>query len=130
MIDRLSILANADNIIVNQETQIITEIMVRESWTENDFEKAMSELSNDGLLVGKNINPQDIKVVRPETFEKSLVYLQDLVALIMVDGEITNIEKEIYMAIAAKMGHSSSVAELMIELVKSKLQKKFDKLTM
>lgn len=116
----LILLANADNKISNEEINVITEVMKRENLTEENFKQAVDELKHEKLLGNTIAITQKVKVIPPPTKEKALVYLQDMVALMLIDGYINDKEKEFGKNIAQEFGYKSSIIDLMIPFVLKK----------
>lgn len=104
-IKNLIMLALADGKASESELALIASIASREQLTQDEL---------DNLLE----NPSSVKITLPEDDETKKRYLHDMVALMMVDGEMDDNEVALCKLYAITLGYDSSVVEnLVLEIV-------------
>lgn len=92
--------AFADGKIHPREIQLLETILKREGLEKNEVDKILQ-------------NP-DVEIVRPESVERQAKYLQDLVIMMMVDGDINENEKELCKSIALSYGYDPGIIDAFI----------------
>ena len=93
--------AYADGKIEQTEMAALAAIMAREGLTPEDFERCVK-------------NPKSIQFLPPESFEDCVDYLEDMVALMMCDGDIDDRELAICKATAIALGFKHEIIDALI----------------
>lgn len=86
-----------------QETEIasIATVLAREGLTPDDFNRIMA-------------NPNSVKFVMPRTEQDKVKYLRDMVALMIVDGDIDEREMKICLATAVAYGYRPEIVPALL----------------
>ena len=103
-------LACADGKFQESEIAAIASIMHRDGLTQADFERCFK-------------NPHGIKFIPPETDEKRLMYLKDMVLLMMCDGHIDEKEMTVCKMTAIMLGYKHEVIDALVLAVIADLKK-------
>ena len=97
----LVLLASADGRFTDSEMAVLLAVASRENITPDDFNKVMDD-------------PDSVNIVLPEDEETKLNYLRDMVALMMIDGELDEQEMTICKLYAIALGYNSKIVDGMI----------------
>lgn len=101
----------ADGDIGEDEISIIAVAAARDDISEKDVEK---------MLKGKD----RIKFTVPETDELKMRFLTDMVALMLVDGSISDGELSMCKIVASKYGYSPDVVDDLVESIVEDMKSK------
>jgi uncharacterized tellurite resistance protein B-like protein len=104
----LVMLAAADGQVTDSELAVLLAVASRENITPDEFNKVIED-------------PDSVKIELPEDEETKLSYLRDMVAMMMVDGELDEQELAICKIYAMALGYRSSIVDGMIAGVVDKL---------
>ena len=104
----LVMLASADEKVTDSELTVLIAVASRENITPDEFNKVIEE-------------PDSVNIVLPEDEETKLAYLRDMVAMMMVDGELDEQELSICKIYAMALGYRGSIVDGMIAGVIDKL---------
>lgn len=110
-IKSLLAVAAADGNAEPKELLLIAAVAAREGIKQTEFEE---------LLRGNS----DFKFTQPETEEKKIQYLRDMVSIMMVDGDINKNEMAICKLVALEFGFVPSVIEALILSIIAELKDK------
>lgn len=97
----LVMLAAADGHLTDSEMAVLLAVASRENLTPDEFNKVIDE-------------PDSVNIVLPEDEDTKLAYLRDMVAMMMVDGELDEQELAICKLYALALGYRSSIVDGMI----------------
>ena len=97
----LVMLATADERFTDSELAVLLAVASRENITPEEF--------NDVIE-----NPDSVSITLPEDEETKLAYLRDMVAMMMVDGELDEHELAICKLYAMALGYRGSIVDGMI----------------
>ncbi len=97
----LVMLASADEKITDSEMAVLIAVATRENLTPEEFNKVMDD-------------PDSVNITLPEDEETKLAYLRDMVALMMIDGELDEQELAICKLYAMALGYRGSIVDGMI----------------
>jgi len=97
----LVMLATADERFTDSELAVILAVASRENITPDEFNKVIED-------------PDSVNISLPEDEETKLAYLRDMVAMMMVDGELDEHELAICKLYAMALGYRSSIVDGMI----------------
>ena len=97
----LVMLAAADGKVTDSELAVLLAVASRENITPDDFNRVIED-------------PDSITIDLPEDEDTKLAYLRDMVALMMVDGELDEQELAICKIYAMALGYRSSIVDGMI----------------
>lgn len=97
----LVMLASADERFTDSEMAVLLAVASRENISPEDFNRVME-------------NPDSVNIVLPEDEETKLAYLRDMVAMMMIDGELDEQELAICKLYAMALGYRSSIVDGMI----------------
>ncbi len=97
----LVMLATADERFTDSELAVLLAVASREDITPEEF--------NDVIE-----NPDSVSITLPEDEETKLAYLRDMVAMMMVDGELDEHELAICKLYAMALGYRGSIVDGMI----------------
>ena len=97
----LVMLASADENVTDSEMAVLIAVASREDITPEDFNKVMDD-------------PDSVKIELPEDEETKLAYLRDMVAMMMIDGELDEHEMAICKLYAMALGYRGSIVDGMI----------------
>lgn len=97
----LVMLASADDRFTDSELAVLLAVASRENITPEEFNKVIDD-------------PDSVSITLPEDEETKLAYLRDMVAMMMVDGELDENELAICKLYAMALGYRGSIVEGMI----------------
>lgn len=97
----LVMLAAADGHLTDSEMAVILAVASREDITPEDFNKVIDD-------------PDSVEITLPEDEDTKLAYLRDMVAMMMIDGELEEQELAICKIYAMSLGYRSSIIDGMI----------------
>lgn len=99
----LVMLAAADGHLTDSEMAVLLAVASRENLTPDEFNKVIDD-------------PDSVNIVLPEDEDEDtkLAYLRDMVAMMMVDGELDEQELAICKLYALALGYRSSIVDGMI----------------
>lgn len=97
----LVMLASADERITDSELAVLIAVASRDNITPDEFNKVIED-------------PDSVNIVLPEDEETKLAYLRDMVAMMMVDGELDEQEMAICKIYAMALGYRGSIVDGMI----------------
>lgn len=97
----LVMLASADERITDSELAVLIAVASRDNITPDEFNKVIED-------------PDSVNIVLPEDEETKLAYLRDMVAMMMVDGELDEQEMAICKVYAMALGYRGSIVDGMI----------------
>ena len=100
-IKNLVMLAAADGHLTDSELAVLLAVASREHITPDDFNKVIDD-------------PDSVNIDLPEDEDTKLAYLRDMVALMMIDGELDEEEMAICKIYAMALGYRSSIVDGMI----------------
>ena len=98
---KLVMLASADENVTDSEMAVLIAVASREDITPEEFNKVMDD-------------PDSVKIELPEDEETKLTYLRDMVAMMMIDGELDEHEMAICKLYAMALGYRGSIVDGMI----------------
>lgn len=97
----LVLLAAADGQVTDSELAVLLAVASRENITPEEFNRVIE-------------NPDSVTINLPEDEDTKLAYLRDMVALMMVDGELEEQELAICKVYAMALGYRTSIIDGMI----------------
>ena len=97
----LVMLAAADGRVTDSELAVLLAVASRENISPDDFNRVIED-------------PDSITIDLPDDEDTKLAYLSDMVALMMVDGELEEQEIAICKIYAMALGYRSSIVDGMI----------------
>ena len=97
----LVMLASADEKVTDSEMAVLLAVASRENITPEEFNRVIE-------------NPDSVNITLPEDEETKLAYLRDMVAMMMVDGELDEQELAICKLYAMALGYRGSIVDGMI----------------
>ena len=97
----LVMLASADDKVTDSEMAVLLAVASRENITPDEFNKVIDD-------------PDSVNIVLPEDEETKLAYLRDMVAMMMIDGELDEQEMAICKLYAMALGYRGSIVDGMI----------------
>jgi len=97
----LVMLAAADGHLTDSELAVVLAVASRENITPEEFDKVVD-------------NPDSVTIALPEDEDTKLAYLRDMVALMMIDGELEEQEMAICKIYAMALGYRGSIVDGMI----------------
>jgi uncharacterized tellurite resistance protein B-like protein len=97
----LVMLAAADDRLTDSEMAVLLAVASRENITPDQFNEVID-------------NPESVTITLPEDEETKLAYLRDMVAMMMVDGELDEHELAICKLYAMALGYRGSIVDGMI----------------
>ena len=97
----LVMLAASDGHMTDSELAVLLAVASREEITPEDFNKVIED-------------PDSVTITLPEDENTKLAYLRDMVAMMMVDGELDEQELAICKLYAIALGYRSSIVDGMI----------------
>lgn len=100
-IKNLVMLAAADGHLTDSELAVLLAVASREHITPDEFNKVIDD-------------PDSVNIDLPEDEDTKLAYLRDMVALMMIDGELDEEEMAICKIYAMALGYRSSIVDGMI----------------
>lgn len=109
----LVMLAAADGRITDSELAVLLAVASRENISPEDFSNVIE-------------NPDSVSIELPEDEDTKLAYLRDMVAMMMVDGELDEQEMAICKLYAMALGYRGSIVDGMIAGVVDQLDAQAD----
>ena len=100
-IKNLVMLAAADGHLTDSELAVLLAVASRENISPDEFNKVIDD-------------PDSVNIDLPEDEDTKLAYLSDMVALMMIDGELDEEEMAICKVYAMSLGYRSSIVDGMI----------------
>ena len=100
-VKNLIMLALADGKATESELALIASIASREELTQEQLDHLIE-------------HPDTVHIELPENDEQKLQYIQDMVALMMIDGDLDDNELAMCKIYAIMLGYESSIVEKMI----------------
>ena len=97
----LVMLASADERITDSEMAVLLAVASRENITPDEFNKVIDD-------------PESVNITLPEDEDTKLAYLRDMVAMMMIDGELDEEELAICKLYAMELGYRGSIVDGMI----------------
>ena len=97
----LVMLASADERLTDSELAVLLAVASRENITPEEFNSVIE-------------NPDSVTIELPEDEDTKLAYLRDMVAMMMVDGELDEQELGICKIYAMALGYRGSIVDGMI----------------
>lgn len=97
----LVMLAAADGRLTDSELAVLLAVASRENISPEEFNRVIED-------------PDSVTIDLPEDEDTKLAYLRDMVALMMVDGELEEQELAICKIYAMALGYRSSIVDGMI----------------
>lgn len=97
----LVMLAAADGNFTDSELAVLLAVASRENITPEEFDKVID-------------NPESVTIDLPTDKDTKLDYLRDMVALMMIDGELDEQEMAMCKVYAMTLGYRSSIVDGMI----------------
>ena len=97
----LVMLAAADGRVTDSELAVLLAVASRENITPDEFNRVMED-------------PDSVTIDLPEDEDTKLAYLRDMVAMMMVDGELDEQELAICKLYAMALGYRGSIVDGMI----------------
>ena len=97
----LVMLAAADDRFTDSELAVLLAVASRENITPEEFNSVMED-------------PDSVTINLPEDEDTKLAYLRDMVAMMMVDGELDEQELAICKIYAMSLGYRGSIVDGMI----------------
>ena len=94
-------LAAADGHLTDSELAVVLAVASRENITPEEFDQVVD-------------NPDSVTIALPEDEDTKLAYLRDMVALMMIDGELEEQEMAICKIYAMALGYRGSIVDGMI----------------
>lgn len=106
----LVMLASADELFTDSEMAVLLAVASRENITPEEFNRVME-------------NPESVNIVLPEDEDTKLAYLRDMVAMMMIDGELNEQEMAICKLYAMALGYRGIIVDGMIAGVIDSLER-------
>ena len=100
-IKNLVMLVAADNRLTDSELAVLLAVASRENVTPDELTRVIDD-------------PDSVNITLPEDEDTKLAYLRDMVAMMMVDGELDEEELAICKIYAIHLGYRSSIVDGMI----------------
>ena len=97
----LVMLASADERVTDSEMAVLLAVASRENITPEEFNKVIDD-------------PDSVNITLPEDEDTKLAYLRDMVAMMMIDGELDEHELAICKLYAMALGYRGSIVDGMI----------------
>ena len=97
----LVMLAAADGKVTDSELAVLVAVASREDITPDEFNRVIED-------------PDSVTIDLPEDEDTKLAYLRDMVAMMMVDGELDEQELAICKIYAMALGYRGSIVDGMI----------------
>lgn len=97
----LVMLASADERITDSEMAVLLAVASRENITSEQFSQVIED-------------PDSVSITLPEDEDTKLAYMRDMVALMMIDGELDEQELAICKLYAMALGYRGSIIDGMI----------------
>ena len=100
-VTNLIALSQMDGVMTPEEQEIILDVAEESGMTQEELDKILA-------------HPEDVKFYKPRKEVDRIEELYDLVALMMVDGDIDEDEMALCHLVAEKMGFEPAVINLMV----------------
>ena len=100
-LENLVMLASADERLTDSEMAVLLAVASRENMTPDEFNKVIED-------------PDSVTITLPEDEDTKLAYLRDMVAMMMIDGELDEQELAICKLYAMALGYRGSIVDGMI----------------
>lgn len=97
----LVMLASADEKVTDSEMAVLIAVASRENITPEEFNNVIDD-------------PDSVNITLPEDEDTKLAYLRDMVAMMMIDGELDEHELAICKLYAMALGYRGSIVDGMI----------------
>lgn len=97
----LVMLASADERLTDSEMAVLLAVASRENMTPDEFNKVIED-------------PDSVTITLPEDEGTKLAYLRDMVAMMMIDGELDEQELAICKLYAMALGYRGNIVDGMI----------------
>ena len=97
----LVMLAAADGRVTDSEMAVLLAVASRENLTPEEFNKVIDD-------------PDSVNITLPEDEDTKMAYLRDMVAMMIVDGELDEQELAICKLYAMALGYRGSIVDGMI----------------
>lgn len=97
----LVMLAAADGHVTDSEMAVLLAVASRENITPEEFNKVIDD-------------PDSVHITLPDDEDTKIAYLRDMVAMMMVDGELDEQELAICKLYAMALGYRGSIVDGMI----------------
>jgi len=97
----LVMLAAADGHLTDSEMAVLLAVASRENLTPDEFNKVIDD-------------PDSVHIALPEDEDTKLAYMRDMVAMMMIDGELDEQEMAICKLYAMALGYRGSIIDGMI----------------
>ena len=97
----LVMLAAADGNLTDSEMAVLLAVASRENITPDEFNKVIDD-------------PDSVNITLPQDEDTKLAYLRDMVAMMMIDGELDEQEMAICKLYAMALGYRGSIVDGMI----------------
>ena len=97
----LVMLAAADGRLTDSEMAVLVAVASRENITPEQFNEVID-------------NPDSVTITLPEDEDTKLAYMRDMVAMMMIDGELDEEEMAICKIYAMALGYRGSIIDGMI----------------
>lgn len=97
----LVMLASADERFTDSELAVLLAVASRENITPEEFNNVID-------------NPDSVKITLPEDEDTKLAFMRDMVAMMMIDGELDEQELSICKIYAMALGYRGSIIDGMI----------------
>ena len=97
----LVMLAAADGNLTDSEMAVLLAVASRENLTPDEFNKVIDD-------------PDSVHIALPEDEDTKLAYMRDMVAMMMIDGELDEQEMAICKLYAMALGYRGSIIDGMI----------------
>lgn len=97
----LVMLAAADGHLTDSELAVVLAVASRENITPEEFDQVVD-------------NPDSVTITLPEDEDTKLAYMRDMVAMMMIDGELDEEEMAICKIYAMALGYRGSIVDGMI----------------
>ncbi|MBR5685773.1 MAG: TerB family tellurite resistance protein [Muribaculaceae bacterium] len=97
----LVMLAAADGRVTDSELAVLVAVASRENISPEEFNNVIED-------------PESVQITLPEDEDTKLAYLRDMVAMMMVDGELDEEELSICKIYAMALGYRGSIVDGMI----------------
>ena len=108
----LVMLAAADGHLTDSEMAVLLAVASRENISPDDFNRVIED-------------PDSVTIDLPEDEDTKLAYLRDMVAMMMIDGELNEQEMAICKLYAMALGYRGSIVDGMIAGVIDQLDAEF-----
>ena len=105
-------LGQLKNLVTDSEMAVLLAVASRENLTPDEFNKVIDD-------------PDSVTIDLPEDEDTKLAYLRDMVAMMMIDGELNEQEMAICKLYAMSLGYRGSIVDGMIAGVIDQLDAEF-----